>query len=100
MSYRHRSVLLTSVVALGLAACSDVPTTPATSSLEPGAPSLSQAAPQPSVAKFEIDYMEETINHHLAGVVMAQRCIAKAVHEELRQLCQQSLASQQRQIAL
>ena len=93
MSYRLRSVLLTSAVAFGLAACSDAPTTP-TSALEPGAPSLDRAAPQPSVAKLEIDYMEETINHHLAGVVMAQRCIAKAVHEELRQLCQQSPASQ------
>ena len=99
MSYRLRSVVLTSAVALGLAACADAPTTPS-SALEPGAPSLDRAAPQPSVAKLEIDYMQETIDHHLAGVVEATMCMQKAVHEELRQLCEQSLASQQRQIAL
>ena len=100
MSYRLRSVLLTSAVTLGIAACSDASTTPVTPTLEPGAPSLTRAAPQPSVARYEIAYMQLTIDHHLAGIVMAQMCIEKAVHEELRALCRESLASQQRQIAL
>ena len=100
MSYRLRCNLLTPLVALGLAACSEVPTSPSAGTLELGAPAANRAASQPSVAKLEVDYMEETINHHLAGIVMAQMCIEKTIHEELRQLCRESLASQQRQIEL
>jgi uncharacterized protein (DUF305 family) len=44
--------------------------------------------------------MEFTIDHHLAGIVMAQLCVERAIHEELRALCEESIASQQRQIEL
>lgn len=82
-----------------VAACSDAPSAP--TAITPGEGlSLSQAAPQPSVAKFEIDYMQFTIDHHLAGVVMAELCIERAVHEDLRALCEESLANQTRQIEL
>ncbi|GLC28153.1 DUF305 domain-containing protein [Roseisolibacter agri] len=96
----HVRVATLAAAVIGAAACADAPSAPS-ASLAPGdAPSLSAAAPQPSVAKFEVDYMMMTIDHHLAGIVMAQMCIEKAVHEELRALCRESLASQQRQIAL
>jgi uncharacterized protein (DUF305 family) len=102
MLHRARFATLATfaAVTLGAAACADAPTTPAGTPALSDAPSLNRAAPQPSVAKLEIDYMQETIDHHLAGIMMAQMCIQKAVHEELRQLCRESLASQQRQIAL
>ena len=101
MSLRcHRSMTMFAVgAALTLAACSDV-TAPAATDLAAEPPSLSRPAPQPSVAKLEIDYMEFAIDHHLAGIVMAQLCVERAIHEELRQLCRESIASQQRQIEL
>lgn len=92
-----RSPFFALVVALGLAACSDSATEP-TAATAPEAPLANRPAPQNSTAKYEIRYMEFTIDHHAMGVMMAQLCIQKAVHEELRQLCQTSLENQQRQI--
>lgn len=101
MSLRcHRSLTMVAMgAALTLAACADA-TAPAATDLAAEPPSLSRPAPQPSVAKLEIDYMEFAIDHHLAGIVMAQLCVERAIHEELRQLCRESIASQQRQIEL
>ena len=93
------SALLAAAV-LTASACSDAPTGVLTQSAVADAPRTSQAAPQPSVARYEVYYMELTIDHHLAGLVEAQMCIEKAVHEELRALCRMSLMNQQRQIAL
>lgn len=99
MSFRSRSLsALALAAAFGLGACSDAATEPATTPT--GGPSLSAAAPQPSTAKFEVDYMEEVVDHHTAGLVMAQMCIDKAVHAELRALCQESLQSQSMQIRM
>lgn len=58
------------------------------------------AAPQPSAprAGLEINYLEFVADHHLMGVMMAQMCIEKAVHEELRADCQRDLENQQREI--
>lgn len=105
MSHSIRALVLVSA-AIGLAACADSPAGPS-SSLAPGeAPSLSAAAPQPSVARLEIDYMQETIDHHLAGIRMATLCVERVpnplLHEDaqLVQMCRESIASQQRQIEL
>ena len=38
--------------------------------------------------------MEFTIDHHGMGIMMAQMCIDKAIHAELRQLCQGNLEAQ------
>ena len=97
MLYPHRRSPLAFVAALAIGACSDAPVAP---SLASSGPALSMAAPHPSVAKFEVDYMTFTIDHHLGGVVMAQLCIERAVHEELRALCEESLASQSQQIEM
>lgn len=105
MSHRLRSFVALAATAFAVGACSDSVTTPTAPELVDG-PSLSQAAPQPSVAKLEVDYMKETIDHHLAGIVMAGMCVERApnplLHEDaaLVQLCEASIASQQRQIAL
>lgn len=105
------SAWLVYTATLSLAACSaDRSTAPgpsAASGLAPSsAPAYSRPAPQPSIAKLEIDYMEETIDHHLAGIVMDGLCVERVpqplLHEDaqLVEMCQESIASQQRQIAL
>ena len=54
------------------------------------APPASADAPAstPDAAAFEVEFLEEMIDHHQMGVHMAEPCIEKAVHEALRQLCQ------------
>jgi len=96
--FTRSSRVLAVVAALGLVACStEVPTAPPAARVS-DQPSLSMAAPQPSVAKYEVYYMELTIDHHLAGIVVAELCVERAIHSELRTLCEQSIASQQQQI--
>ena len=100
MHPRRSAQFLALVASFALAACSETATAPASSRLTPEAPSFSMPAPQPSVAHYEVYYMEFAIDHHLAGIVEAQLCVERAIHEELRQLCRESIASQQRQIEL
>ena len=38
-------------------------------------------------ARFEVAFMTEMIDHHQMGVHMAQPCIEKAVHSDLRRRC-------------
>ena len=105
MSLRPRSFVVLTAMAFAVGACSDGATAP-TAPVAVDGPSLSQAAPQPSIAKLEIDYMKETIDHHLAGIVMAGLCVERVpnplLHEDaaLVALCEESIASQQRQIVL
>lgn len=56
-------------------------------------------APTPSAANYEIKFMENMIDHHAMAVAMGQVCLQKAVHEELRSLCQNIITSQSAQIA-
>jgi uncharacterized protein (DUF305 family) len=42
--------------------------------------------------------MELTIDHHLAGLAVAELCVERAIHSELTALCEQSIVSQQQQI--
>lgn len=56
-------------------------------------------APTPSAANYEIKFMENMIDHHAMAVAMGQICLQKAVHEELRSLCQNIISSQSAQIA-
>jgi uncharacterized protein (DUF305 family) len=53
------------------------------------APPASANAPakEKRAARFEVAYLTEMIDHHQMGVHMAQPCIEKAVHAELRRLC-------------
>ena len=57
-------------------------------------------APEKSAAKFEIDFMQDMIDHHLMAVMMAEMCREKAVHEELRQLCENILATQSQEMMM
>jgi uncharacterized protein (DUF305 family) len=64
-----------------------------------GAQGAPADAEQPR-AGMEINYMEFTIDHHAMGIMMAQMCVEKAIHQELRELCQRSIETQARELAL
>lgn len=98
MSSLARISLVSAAVALSLTACTDSPTAPVALQRSPNQPLLDMAAPQPSVARYEVYYTELTIDHHLAGIAEATLCVERAVHPELKAMCEQSIASQQQQI--
>lgn len=51
-------------------------------------------APNPDAAEFEKDFMMEMIPHHMMAVSMAEACVDKAVHEDLRSQCEDMIESQ------
>lgn len=58
-------------------------------------PALAAApAPEKPMAKFEIDFMQDMIDHHTMAIMEAEVCLEKAVHEELRSLCAEIIATQ------
>jgi uncharacterized protein (DUF305 family) len=58
----------------------------------------SAAAPSPSESNFEIKFMTDMIDHHHMAVMMAEMCIAKAIHPELRSLCESIRSAQMAEI--
>ena len=104
-SSRARSITLT-LAAVALAACSEPTTAPEGIALTANDPAFATAAPQPAVARLEIDYMMETIDHHLAGIEMAELCVQRVPNPTLHQdaalveMCEESIVEQQRQIDL
>ena len=92
--------LLIITVGTGLVACSDAPTASDSPPPANGASALSSGAFDRTDARFEVPYMEYTIDHHAMGVMMASLCLDKAFHAELLELCQRSLENQQEEIAL
>ncbi len=62
-------------------------------------PALADApAPSPATAHFEVKFMTDMIDHHAMAIMMAESCVEKAVHAELRSLCQSIIASQSEEI--
>jgi uncharacterized protein (DUF305 family) len=57
-------------------------------------------APDKKTAKYEIDFMTGMIDHHAMAVMMAEMCVAKATHEELRTLCQNIITTQTQEIQM
>lgn len=55
-------------------------------------------APDQGTARFEVDFLMDMIDHHAMAVQMADMCIDKAVHEDLRSMCEDIKASQSAQI--
>ncbi|MEK8089143.1 DUF305 domain-containing protein [Thermithiobacillus plumbiphilus] len=49
---------------------------------------------------YEIMYMENMIDHHNMAVEMAQTCLSKASHAELKSLCQNIVTSQKQEIQI
>jgi uncharacterized protein (DUF305 family) len=57
-------------------------------------------APTRAEAVFEVDFLQDMIDHHAMAVMMAQMCIQKATHDELRTLCESIVAAQTAEIQL
>lgn len=55
-------------------------------------------APDHATANYEVRFLEGMIDHHAMAVRMADTCVDKAVHDQLRDLCEQIIASQSSQI--
>lgn len=51
-----------------------------------------------SAAAYEQRFMTGMIDHHQMAVEMARICLSKAVHDELRQMCESIIAAQSREI--
>lgn len=51
------------------------------------------------VARFEVTFMQEMIDHHAMAVEMSTTCQTKAVHEELSALCGEMRQAQLEEIA-
>lgn len=80
-----RSVLLAALTLGGTAVLA-----PAAAAEEP--------APKKSVAKFEIDFMEDTIRHHNLAIEMGELCVAGAVgDDQLPELCANVVQTQTQQ---
>ena len=58
----------------------------------------SAPAPDRATARYEIRFMEEMIDHHFMAVQMAQLCQQRAVHQDLRSLCNSIVAAQSSEI--
>jgi uncharacterized protein (DUF305 family) len=99
MLHQPRAVpLLALAVMFALGACADSPTGPAEALVPDNRPRLNAAAPDRRAARFEIDFMQDMIDHHAMAVEMAEICLGKAVHEELRALCENIIAAQSAEI--
>ena len=55
-------------------------------------------APNRATARYEIDFMQDMIDHHAMAIMMSEMCMEKAVHEEFRTLCQNIITAQQQEI--
>lgn len=71
-----------------------------------GLASAEAPAPIQRQARFEVDFMSDTIDHHFLAVQMGELCIDKTTapppssDETLRQICAQTVAAQSQQIEL
>lgn len=58
------------------------------------APAADRAA-----ARYEVDFLTGMIDHHAMAVHMSEMCVDMAVHDELRNLCEEIIAAQSSEIA-
>ncbi|NMR21565.1 DUF305 domain-containing protein [Cellulomonas fimi] len=67
-----------------------------------GAAPLAADAPASTVqtARFEVDFLKDMIDHHTMATMMAETCVAKATHSELRGMCESIIESQSAQVDL
>lgn len=56
-------------------------------------------APDEATRTFEFRFMHEMVEHHMMAVQMGMTCPGKAVHQELRAMCQNVVTTQQQEIA-
>ena len=89
------------VVSIGAVGCGDgrSPTAPAPLALSAVNTSpRSEPAPTNAARQFEIDFLQDMIDHHAMAVMMAELCVEKGVRPELASLCEQIQAAQSQEI--
>lgn len=59
-----------------------------------------ESIPERTAARYEIDYMTNTVERNLKAVEQAQMCISDARHEELKQFCEDYIAVQNQETIL
>jgi uncharacterized protein (DUF305 family) len=59
----------------------------------------SAPAPKKATAKFEVDFLTARIDHHAMALEMGEVCLDKAIHLELRAMCQNVVTVQGEEIA-
>lgn len=59
----------------------------------------SAPAPDQRTARFEVDFLTNMIDHHGMAVQMADICLGKAVHADLRAMCKDVKTSQSAETA-
>ena len=96
--------LATSMVVFTVS-CADAPQSPTTPStvetLASGAgsgPTASTPASTQSAQNFEVKFMTGMIDHHQMAIEMAEICLQKATHEELKAMCRNIIAAQSAEI--
>lgn len=57
-------------------------------------------APKRGTANFEVRFIERMIDHHAMAVEMSEICLDKAIHDDLRDLCQTIIDTQTSEIEL
>lgn len=60
--------------------------------------SANAPAASPRAAEFEVQFLEDMIDHHQMALHMGELCLEKAVHDELGGLCETIIASQAAEI--
>ena len=60
----------------------------------------SAPAPDKATAQYEVRFMTEMIDHHFMAVQMATMCLDKAIHLELKTLCENIVESQTKEIEM
>lgn len=54
-------------------------------------------APDTQTSNYEIKFMKGMIDHHAMATMMGETCLSKAVHQELREMCQEVIAAQKQE---
>jgi uncharacterized protein (DUF305 family) len=98
--FKASSLSLAAIIALTVGACSPDEAVGPRSAMELEGPAYDRPAPQPAAARYEVYYMQFSIDHHLAGIAKAELCLDRAINPELIAMCEESIASQQMQIDL
>lgn len=70
-----------------------------TNSMFPATAAASGPVSAPPVARYEVQFMVQMIDHHAMALQMSQLCLEKATHAELRALCSEVIAAQSAEIA-
>jgi uncharacterized protein (DUF305 family) len=68
--------------------------------LGPSTVRAEEPAPDPVTAAYETRFMTRMIDHHTMAVMMGEACLERALHAELRAMCQDIVANQSAEVEM